>query len=530
MDKNNINCKNKVAAYIRLSKEDEGNKAESESVSNQREMIKEYARKKGFEIYDYYIDDGYSGGNFDRPSFKRMIQDIEMKKVDIVITKDTSRLGREFLETGNYIFKYFPENNIRYIAILENFDTSNPNGVEDIIPFQTVCNDVILRDISRKIKSVRHDKMENGLFVGSTVSYGYKRDENNKYKFLIDEYSSQIVKRIFDMRINGYTPTMIARTLTDENILPPSVYNHKNIKQTYTTNLWKVSSINHMLENEIYIGTLVQCKYARVNYKSKRKVLLPKEKWIRVENAVTPIISKEVFYEAQKVKEVKKGTKINKYDYLLKGLVYCKECGAKMAVRREKKSSKKNGIQYVPYYCCRTNITYRNGICSLHFFPEEKLNEIVIERIRNLFLSQDKKRLKEIAEKKKSQLINMEYYDKEKERLEKERDILDKSIKSLYIDRAKEMITEDEFYHFKSEFEKEKNSLSEKIDDINIMISDKKVKEDDKTKINRIVREFLKLKKPNKQMMSELIKKIEIDKDKNVLIYFNFNIKRNFHS
>lgn len=529
MDKNNSDCKNKVAAYIRLSKEDEGNKVESESVSNQREIIREYARKNGFEIYDYYIDDGYSGGNFDRPSFKRMIEDIEMKKIGIVITKDTSRLGREFLETGNYIFKYFPENNIRYIAILENFDTSNPNGVEDIIPFQTVCNDVILRDISRKIKSVRHDKMENGLFVGSTVSYGYKRDKDNKYKFLIDEYSSQIVKRIFDMRINGYTPTMIARTLTDENILPPSVYNNKNIRQTYTTNIWKVSSINHMLENEIYIGTLVQCKYARVNYKSKRKVLLPKEQWIRVENAVPPIISKEVFDEAQKVKKVKKGIKINRYEYLLKGFVYCKECGAKMAVRREKKVSKKKGIQYVPYYCCRTNITYRNGMCSLHFFTEEKLNEIVIERLKILFLSQDKKKLKEIAEKKKSQLINIDYYYKEKERFEREINILNKSIKSLYIDRAKDMITEEEFYNLKSDFEKEKKLLFEKITDINIMISGIKVNNDSQTRINKIVKEFLKLKKPNKLVMSELIKKIEIDKDKNIFIYFNFNIKENIN-
>lgn len=528
MNKNNIDCKNRVAAYIRLSKEDD-NKIESESVSNQRDIIAEYVKKNDFKIYDYYIDDGYSGGNFERPSFKRMIQDIEKKKIDIVITKDTSRLGREFLETGNYIFKYFPENNIRYIAILENFDTSNPNGVEDIIPFQTLCNYVMLKDISRKIKSVRHSKMENGLFVGSTIAYGYKRDENNKYKFIIDEYSSQIVKRIFNMRINGYTPTMIARTLTNESVLPPSVYNNKKIKKTYTTNIWKVSTINHILKNEVYIGNLIQCKYARLNYKSKKKVLQPKEKWIRVENAVPQIIAKDIFYEAQKVKIVKKGIKTNKYNYLLKGLVYCKECGAKMAVRREKRVSKKNGVQYVPYYCCRTNITYRNGVCSLHFFSEEKLNEIVICKLRKLFLVQDKKKLKELVEKKRSQIINVEYYYKEKERLEKEITILDKSIRSLYIDRAKEIITEEEFYNFKNDFENEKNILLEKLNNIKVMISSTKASSDDQARINKIVREFLKLKKPNKVIMEKLLKKIEIDKDKNVFIYFNFNIKENIN-
>ena len=144
----------KAGAYIRLSKEDENGEEESASVINQRNYIKEFAEKNGFEIYDYYIDDGYSGGNFDRPNFKRLIEDIENKKINTVITKDTSRLGRDFIETGNYMFKYFPEHNVRYIAITENFDTYKPNGVEDIIPFQAVINDIYLKDTSRKIKSI----------------------------------------------------------------------------------------------------------------------------------------------------------------------------------------------------------------------------------------------------------------------------------------------------------------------------------------------------------------------------------------
>ena len=163
-------CKMKVGAYIRLSKEDE-KEGETESVTNQRELILKYVNQNNLGECEFFIDDGYSGGNFERPNFKRMIDEIEAGNIKTVITKDTSRLGRDFIETSNYMFKYFPENNIRYIAILENFDTFNPNGVEDMIPFQTIINDWYLKDTSKKIKSVRQNKMKQGLYMGSTVAY-----------------------------------------------------------------------------------------------------------------------------------------------------------------------------------------------------------------------------------------------------------------------------------------------------------------------------------------------------------------------
>ena len=219
----------KAGAYIRLSLADDDKDADTESVSikNQRSLITEYAKNNNIELVDYYVDDGYSGGNFERPGFKRLINDIECGYINCVITKDTSRLGREFIETGNYMFKYFPEHNVRYIAILENYDTANPNGVEDIIPFKTVINDMYLKDVSRKIKSVRHDMMTKGLFVGSSVPYGYKRSEEDSRKFVIDEYAAQVVKRIFDMAEKGNSPLMIARALTEDGIQPPNIYKGK---------------------------------------------------------------------------------------------------------------------------------------------------------------------------------------------------------------------------------------------------------------------------------------------------------------
>ena len=349
---------NQVAVYIRISKEDE-KKGESESIINQKELIIKYVEENKLGECKYFVDDGYSGGNFERPQFKELINEIGKGNINTVITKDTSRLGRDFIETSYYMFKYFPEHNIRYISLLENFDTDNPNGVEDMIPFQTIINDWYLKDISKKIKSVRQNKMRQGLYMGSTVSYGYKRCKDNNYKFEIDEYSTQIVKRIFKMRLEGMTPTMIARNLSDEKIEPPSIYYGKKINKTYTTYLWGISTINHILQNQIYIGNLIQRKFDKINYKSKKKVKLDKDKWITVENFIEPIISKEDFNAVQEMKRKNIAVGKKKYDYLFKGIVICGDCGKAMTVRRRLNKRKNNGEFYTTYYCCSNNVRYR---------------------------------------------------------------------------------------------------------------------------------------------------------------------------
>ena len=476
-------------------------------------------------IYDYYVDDGYTGSNFDRPNFKRLIKDIALGVIDTVITKDTSRLGRDFIETGHYMFKFFPENDIRYIAILENFDTAKPNGVEDIIPFQTVINDMYLKDTSRKIKSIRQNKMKQGLFVGSTVSYGYKRDENDKYKFVIDEYAAGIVRRIFNMRLSGMTASQIARTLTDEGIEPPSVYNNKNIKKTYTTNLWKISSVNHILNNQVYIGNIVQRQYDKVNYKSKKKIKLPKEQWIIVENMHEPIISKEIFEQTQKIKKVKSGLGKKKYDYLLKGLVYCSECGAKMTVRKSYKQNKKKTFVDKPYFCCKTNVDYRNGTCSLHYFQEEKLNEIVFGRLRTMILKHSKKNeLEDKYNSKNKDMFNNKDFERELGTYKNKIEIIEKAISDLYIDKAKGVLTTDDFYNIKKGLEKDRMRYIDKVQDLEKMLISNKIIKEDKNEKEKVIDKFLKLENFDKNLISELINRIEIDKYKNIKIYFKFNI------
>ncbi len=513
----------RAGAYLRLSIEDKKGNVESISIANQRAFIKEYALKNNIEIYDYYIDDGCSGGNFDRPGFKRLINDIENGVINCVITKDMSRLGREFIETGNYVFKYFPERDIRYIAILDNYDTLNPNGSEDMLPFKAVINDMYLKDISKKIKSVRHDMMKNGDFVSGTVPYGYKRSEENSKKLVIDEYAAPVVSRIFEMKDNGDTEGMIARYLTDQGILPPDVYRGKKLKRTtITTNLWKASTVKHLLQNENYIGTLIQGKYERVSLKSKKKKLLPKSKWIIKKNAIPALISKELFERVNSSKS-KNDIRHRKYDYLLKGLVVCADCGCTMSVRRVKKQT---GSEIVtPIYLCRTYATYRNGVCSMHYYREEDLNNIVLGQIRTILLKYSK--VEDLSEKYETVLgasdILSEYVTA-LNRIQSKIITLDKAISDLYKDKASGVISLEEFLGIKNELEKDRRECDVKISNLETSISESKnLLTDEKTK-QKYIDNFLKVKSFGKEMIKIFVNKIEIKEDKTVKIFFNFNL------
>lgn len=513
----------KAGAYVRLSIEDDNRDIESVSITNQRAFIKDYAIKNNIEIYDYYVDDGYSGGNFDRPGFKRLINDIQNGIIDCVITKDMSRLGREFIETGNYVFKYFPEHNVRYIAILDNYDTLSPNGMEDILPFKAVINDMYIKDISKKIKSIRHDKMKAGLFVGSSVTYGYKRSEEDNRKLVIDEYSAGIVKRIFDMKDNGVTNNMIARTLTNEGILPPDVYSDKKLKKiTVTTNLWKASSIKTILSNEAYIGNLIQGKYERVSLKSKKKRLLPRSKWIIKKGAIPPIISKELFDKVNAPKR-KMDTRFRQYDYLLKGLVVCADCGKTMLVRRVKSQSDPNKVHAI--YVCRTYANYRNNICSMHYYREDSLNELVLKEVREVLLKYSQN--EQLDKKYKSSICNfnlLDNYEKDMAFIKDKIVTIDKAISDLYKDRANGIINADEFSEIKKELVKDRKDCELKVQDLEIvMAKSKNILTDEKMKLDYI-NEFLKSKTPSKEIIKIFINKIEIFENKNVKIHFNFNL------
>lgn len=287
--------------YMRLSKDDGNN--ESSSIGNQRKILRAFSKEKCFEIYDEYIDDGYSGTNFERPEFKRMIEDIENKKINLVITKDLSRLGRDYITTGQYTEIYFPGKGVRYIAINDGYDSEGPYG--DIAPFKNVVNEMYARDISRKIRSSLLIRMKDGHYIGNFAPYGYEKDKDNKSHLKVDKAVSEVLRAIFCLAANGCTPGKIAEFLNETGISSPIVYRCKKYGielKNYAEckkHIWTSATVRKILKNEVYIGNTVQHKTSKLSFKVKASLRIPQNEWIKVENTHEPIIDKNTFESAQ---------------------------------------------------------------------------------------------------------------------------------------------------------------------------------------------------------------------------------------
>lgn len=262
-----------VGIYIRLSKEDMYKKdcQESESIINQRRLLLSYIEENRLHLVAEYVDDGYSGTNFDRPGFKKMMSDIKDKKINMIITKDLSRLGRDYIKCGYYLEDYFPTNNIRYVSLLDNIDTYVDNYNNDIVPFKALFNDFQSKDTSKKIKAILRSKKEQGLFLGSSASFGYVKDPKNKHHLIIDNLTAPIVKMIFSLAYEGKSNSEICMILNKQKIPTPLSYKGKKVAPRFKNiNCWTNSSVHNILSNYIYTGSLVQGVQKKVNYKSKK--------------------------------------------------------------------------------------------------------------------------------------------------------------------------------------------------------------------------------------------------------------------
>ena len=258
----------KVACYIRLSKEDEKSKGgmrDSESVLNQRNLIMGYIKDNDLTLAGEYVDDGVSGTTFDRPQFNAMIEDIEHGRINMVITKDMSRLGRDYIQAGHYMEQYFPSKNVRYISLLDNIDTYLDSNSNDIAPFKAILNDMYSKDMSKKIRSTLQSKKEQGLFLGKVAPYGYQKSPENKHKLVIDPVAALIVAEIFELYLAGNGCHQIASRLSKRQIPIPSVHNKINVgNMGMSYGLWSHTGVRRILQNEVYTGTLVQNKYKKL--------------------------------------------------------------------------------------------------------------------------------------------------------------------------------------------------------------------------------------------------------------------------
>lgn len=374
----------RAAIYVRLSKEDgdvaDAGKKESNSISNQKSLIRDFLKdKEDIEIVSERVDDGYSGSNFERPQFQLMMDDIKKGIVDCVVVKDLSRFGREYIDSGKYIERIFPALGVRFIAINDHIDSMDDGRDDIVVPFKNLMNDAYCRDISIKIRSHLEVKRKNGDYIGAFTPYGYLKDENDKNRLIPDTYAAGIVKEIFRMKIGGMSQSAIAAYLNDHGVLSPMEYKHSlgiRIQDNFKTHEqaeWSAMSVRRILENEVYLGTLVQGKHTTPNHKVKKLIDKPKEEWIRIERNHTPIIGERDFLLVQKLLGM--DTRTSPYEkevYVLSGLVICGDCGAPMI----KRDVPAGGKVYSYYICSRNNATKK---CGTHRIPREKLESLVLQ-------------------------------------------------------------------------------------------------------------------------------------------------------
>lgn len=390
MDKNHLFKSYTAAVYLRLSKEDEdlsvkSDKLESNSIANQKALIlKELEYMSDVTLYDIYIDDGFTGLNFDRPAFCRMRNDIYDGKINMVIVKDLSRLGRDYIESGRYVKKIFPSLNVRFVSVLDHFDslTATQSDVNLLVPIKNFVNDNYSRDISGKVRSHQEVMRENGLYVGAYVAYGYKKMENDRNRIVPDEYSADIVKRIFAWKLEGMNAGVIADKLNQLGVIAPSEYkrlmgiNYKSGFQKKLRAQWTAVTVTRILKNKIYIGILEQGKRKKVNYKLDKVVDKPETEWSVTENRHEPIISRTDFDNVSRLLclDTRKAPKREKL-YLFSGMIFCGECGRSM-VRRKYKCKGESSV----YYICST---YNKGKgCSRHSIKEKDMEEITLTSIK----------------------------------------------------------------------------------------------------------------------------------------------------
>lgn len=515
----------KAAIYCRLSKED-GDKEQSDSIINQIEIIRSFIeREENILEVDLYIDDGYTGMNFDRPNFKRMMADIINGDVNTVITKDQSRLGREHIDTSNYLEKVFPTLGVRYVSVLDNYDSLTGSN-EDIAPFKSLINDMYSKDISKKVRGAFDAKRKKGEFIGAFAPYGYIKDPSDNNKLLVDEYAAKVVRKIFNYYLSGIGKQGIARKLNEEGILCPSEYKKEeglryvNANKLDSTVYWTYSTINRILKNEVYIGHMVQKKQETISYKVNKKRDVDKKGQIRVKNTHAPIIDKETFFLAQELgKTQTRKLKLNERVTIFAGLLKCADCKRAMSKTTNRWKEKKT-----VYYVCGTYKQYGKEYCSSHSIREDILSDIVLKEI--------KKEAKKALTQQDIEKLEKSYRDKKQELdipLNNMRNLEDKIANiQRYKQKAlenytDEILTKEEYLTYKQSYDKQEKELETKIQELkNLQMKNIDKREQHEEWVHKFIN-YINIKELNREMLVELVEGIWMHENQSVEIRFRFS-------
>lgn len=499
-----------AALYCRISKDDD-TETESASITTQKEMLKRFAVEQGFNIYDFYIDDGYSGTNFERPDFIRMRKDIENGKINVVITKDLSRLARNYIVGGQLLEEFFPKNKVRCIAISDGYDSDNEYN--DIAPFKNVINELYARDISKKIKSAFITKMKNGKYIGSFAPYGYLKSPSDKNALIINPETADIVREIFKMAADGKRPVDIARTLNERKIPSPAVYKclinpHLEIDNYTKRREWTSANIQKMLKNIVYIGNTAQHKTSKISFKSNTTITNDHEDWIIVENTHEPIIDRETFELVGKLLKSRRNAPKSEFRNIFSGIAKCGDCGSNMSTT----GTRKKGAKY-SLVCCKYKL-YGSKECTNHFIDYDELCKIVLEKI-NSYLKLTNEQKSKIIKDLASYDARPANFKKEKQikKLEARKSDISKIVKGFYEDKYLGKISEDFFNERIAEYDAELVSIDTEIN---------RLKNDDELSMSDNYRQFFEfiegmsgIKELNTRIIHALIDKIVIFQNTN---------------
>lgn len=503
----------KAALYCRLSVDD-GNFGGSVSIETQKILLEQYCKDHKITDYKFYCDDGCSGTNFDRPSFKKMLSDIDEGKINLVIVKDLSRFGRNYVEAGMYIQR-FTDSNIRFIAADDNYD-SLVNSDDLLFPIKNVVNEMYARDVSKKTKAAKKAKARDGQFIGSKAPFGYKIDPNDRHHLIVDEPAAQVVKRIFRLASEGVGYNKMAKIFREEKVLTPIAYFNLNNPDYFKSDYWRkefdwhVTSIRAILNNEVYLGKLVYGKQRNKSMKSKEKVRNPKEDWIVVENCHEPIITQELWDTVHKILNAKHRPAKAGEVQMFAGLLYCSDCGHCLTYSQKQR---KDG-SYHGAYSCWMYKTHGKEYCASHYITFDTIYELVLIDIqRNLFqYRKNTDKFKSILSRKyqsdsqkQAEQITLEYEQKQK-RCEE----LDKIISRLYEDNVLGRIGDERYESMSQSYELEQVEIKKALPILKSKIDELKRQSDCADNFINVIKKYTIIDKLDAAILNELIDKIVV--------------------
>ena len=499
-----------TALYCRLSKDDEL-VGDSNSIVHQKEMLAKYAKEHGFTNTEFYVDDGYSGTNFNRPDFQRMMSDVEEGKIRTVIVKDMSRFGRDYIMVGYYTEIYFGNCNVRFIAVNDGVD-SNVQTENDLTPFKNVFNEWYAKDTSKKIRAVFKAKGNSGKHLSTNPPFGYIKDPNDKEKWIIDEEAAETVKRIFQMFVDGMRMPEIARKLTEEEVETPQLYNLHRGRKIHRLSefpeIWSVASVKGILDQIAYAGHTVNFQTTKKSFKNKKQVRLPKDQWVICENTQEPIIDGKTFETVQQMRKTKRAyTKFNEPN-MFSGLLYCADCGNRLTIQRVAKHRNMDN------FTCATYRKKKKGLCSSHRILVSDLERVVqcdLHKVCEYVILHEKEFVDEYLSGSKKETEKFQTRAKaELKRLRDRQDEIGRIIRKLYEDNVNGRITDERFDFLVKSYEDEGQELKRQMQDLKRSLTDSEQDEEKLSKFLNMVKTYSEIRELTPEILNSFVEKIII--------------------